>query len=85
MSTTPASKTSATTVSQMFSFYGSFPSKHLLYAWYEIGAANNSSGAWLILPSCMTYVFGSEILQGLSIASGDSRQTVSNTETDKTE
>lgn len=28
------------------------------------------SGAWLILPSYMIYVMGSEILQGLTIAGG---------------
>lgn len=28
------------------------------------------SGAWLVLPSYMMYVFGSEILQGLTIAGG---------------
>lgn len=30
------------------------------------------SGAWIVLPSYMVYVFGKDILRGLAIASGDS-------------
>ncbi len=29
------------------------------------------SGAWLVLPSYMTYAFGKDILDGLAKASGD--------------
>jgi len=29
-----------------------------------------TSGAWIILPSYMIYVTGSEILQGLTVAAG---------------
>lgn len=33
-----------------------------------------SSGAWIVLPSYMIYVFGAEILQGLESAAGDHRK-----------
>lgn len=42
---------------------------------------DSDSGAWLILPSYMCYVFGSEMLQGLAIASGDVTQADDNTRT----
>lgn len=34
-----------------------------------------SSGAWIILPSYMVFVFARDILQGLAIASGDVSST----------
>jgi len=32
------------------------------------------SGAWIVLPSYMIYVFGAEILQGLESAAGEHRK-----------
>jgi hypothetical protein len=31
---------------------------------------NNASGAWIVFPTYMIYVFGSEILEGLEMAAG---------------
>jgi len=33
------------------------------------------SGAWLVLPSYMTYAFATDILDGLAKASGDTSST----------
>lgn len=43
------------------------------------------NGAWLLVPSYMAYVFGSEILQGLSIASGAARPAADDTRLAKDE
>jgi hypothetical protein len=51
------------------SFYGSFQSKFVVGFTY-IGIDNTFSGAWLVLPTYIIYVMGSEILQGLTIAAG---------------
>lgn len=40
-----------------------------------------TSGAWLVLPTYMSDVFGSEMLQGLDIASGYVTQGEDNTKT----
>lgn len=40
---------------------------------------NDSSGAWLAVPSYIIYVTGSEIIQGLAIASGSSRSSADDT------
>lgn len=33
------------------------------------------SGAWIVFPTYMLYVFGAEILQGLELASGETKKT----------
>lgn len=43
------------------------------------------SGAWLVLPSYMIYVTGSEILQGLTIAAGGAIPSSDDTSLDKIE
>jgi hypothetical protein len=44
-----------------------------------------TSGAWLVLPSYMIYVCGSEILQGLAIAAGGAIPSSDDTSLTKTE
>lgn len=43
------------------------------------------SGAWLVLPSYMIYVTGSEILQGLTIVAGGASPSFDDTSLVKTE
>lgn len=44
-----------------------------------------TSGAWLVLPSYMIYVTGSEILQGLTIVAGGASPSSDDTSLVKTE
>jgi hypothetical protein len=88
MSTTLVLTTSATTVSVISSSSGSFPSK-----FYPLGRLffllctnlNTFSGAWLVFPSYMIYLTGSEILQGLTIVAGGTRSSPDDTTLVKTE
>jgi hypothetical protein len=50
-----------------------------------IAANLNISGAWLVLPSYMIYVTGSEILQGLTIVGGGGSASSDDTSLVKTE
>lgn len=49
---------------------GSFLSESLFRSVVGGRADGWCSGAWIVFPSYMVYVFGREILQGLGVASG---------------
>lgn len=76
MRSVPAIKTSDTTMQFPSSSYGSSQSKlsslaHKPCKPRAIDAKCSFSGAWMVLPSYMVFVFARDILQGLAIASGD--------------
>ncbi|PQE14561.1 C6 transcription factor protein [Rutstroemia sp. NJR-2017a WRK4] len=52
---------------------------NLIFLWIipNLSVADRFSGAWLIVPSYIIYVTGSEIIQGLAVASGASPDEVS--------
>lgn len=55
------------------------------YEGFIVVHTNLVSGAWLVLPSYIIYVTGSEIIQGLTIASGAHKKSSDDTSLVKVE
>ena len=70
MRRTPAFTISATTTSQRSSSCGSFQSKLTMQLPVSTISLTSSSGAWIVFPTYMIYVFGKEILDGIDAATG---------------
>ena len=73
-----ASSTLGTMILLRWSCAGSFPSKSSSQP-QNAGSDILGSGMWLVVPTYMAYVFASDILNGLSIAGGDSSSTPAKT------
>jgi len=69
------SRTSVTTILLPCSSCGLFPSTLLKPAITDSDINLHHSGAWIVLPTYMIYIIGTEILAGLELASGETKKT----------